>query len=1855
MKNQILKKLCATITAICFLFAITGNNLYASINIEPVQSQKQYFDLKANSNLDTLFSSKYGKIISFNNNISDTVVINIQDLHCDYFVQKNISALIDELSKKYRIDEVFVEGGIGNIDTSFLSNINSQYKENLLDNLLKSGKLTGTEYYSAINGKTDLLKGAEDKDIYLENIIRLTDIINSKDEINIHLSKVNKEIEFLKFKYLNSKNKQFDNLLKQNENKEITQEQFITNLFNYAKNNNISLKNYKNLQIYLNLFAYSVNNKNTQEELLKILEKIKKTLPYEKYNQFVSYTSNFTDTQNLRLFVEKFCNENNIDLSKSYPNLNSFFYLQKQSLQCNPVELVKEERTLIDIIRSSLSDTQTELEISYISDFEQFYKGYLSASLTSSQWEYVKLGLRKFKEIYAKYSISNDVEKMDKYSKELNLFYDINNDRNNIFISKMNLNRKILKDINRDENISEILSKAKKILVLVAGGYHTDGINNILNNKGITNITITPNISKSTKQSRSEYEYLVQQQAMSIKQMIALGLMSNATAKEQILAIVGSLLENQKLDGININILVDQLNRIFDQNIKVSLINDSTQIEFSFSDDTKQVIDIDEDVAKIVSEQNKTDLSSSKLVQVTGDNLKEIANLVLETTFNIGEGVFAPQIYKISKDICVFMVNNKWYLGNGAVWEIANSEYNGQTLDGVEPVIYEYMPDFMQKALLSKQTGKDLAKKGNKSKKFLTKIGALLLTVALLFNLTGCKNNETPVIDRPVYTQTQVNEYIEEASSNIEVFEDPSYENRYLAYYVDEMSTEDKLEWHPYRPAGKTDEEILNSYSRQFNTISTLRNTYDQALVAVTYLKLGEEEKAGEILREIYKFYQYDNKIYKSNLEYYEILGEITWVGIAAVQYKLATGSTEFDELIEIVDNYIASRQSNYADFLYSSESTNFSTGAYVSTEHMLDVVSYLNLKSLLPGNEHNEFEKDLLLRVAKYIRTQLIKNDFTIKRGKDDYSTALDTYSWGIQVIFALQKYNPDIFTEAGFDTVNLSLLLQNAEELTHVTDEQLEEAVSVEEYERMSKYHLYSWSNFVFYDEANNTYHAYSDTNLIDPRLNISFEWSLQMATAYYLMGDYDMAETILDSAKQLSAELGFSEGLYPVSNLNYVYNYPDYGWLVARAPGVTPTVTAILLELALNTSNPELASPHFPVQNVEPPSVPSSILPSTTQKINELISSGEFSIQKAINVILNSETVKSLFNPLAFISDHSQTKGAEILTLITTIIFLFAFGIFLSQAVPWFLSLIASIVAALFANIGTHVIIDYRYLKSIGLNEAINLYGKENVRLTDKGVSIDGKNSFKQIYVINDKPKNIQNFNFKSVPIKVRTKSDKLVKCWIGNYNGTAVLFAEGANYETIVKEFSKTKKFESVYGGKTALKANVDIIEIDMNNPNAGLSYSDTGNIIIGANIIKTENHIDLEKEISLLNNKKVEAVTINQNIAIYVDDEIDTISSSQYFIELVKSYIKNENLGTNTKILFSNKYINRVLELLKQEQGSDELAQQKFIEIIKVLQDNNKEIVVVFEEGDMDFNKYQEYGIFSYVVGNEYVDGITSTKTQAKFVTNLSQISCFDGSLSIIKVSLFRKEIEQSSGLFTFLSSALNLKEYMKQRSKKFIKQVADNFDYNQIPQIDIDIIATILKSENKFDALKSYLNEKDSIYLYYLGLSNEEEKSTFIYAILERILVANYLRQYDNDNFSLGLKDKRMETILAASLVAKALASKDKENGIFDISSEIVLDDSIKAAQFEIEFETTIKNKVSSGFKENGLNKIIEPQTIDNIINDPQSIDDIINDTQSIDDIIKLIPLYAERNMQLRTANVDIMDIQNIKGILSAA
>ena len=190
-----LTKAVALVVVTCFFTSSVCRDAIAIVVIPEtnISENKQIFDAFS-------LPYSYGKITKSHFAGTDRVIINIQDLHCHPQVQKNISNIIELFDNKYAVSNVYLEGAYGNINTKWLTeNIkNNNNKAEILNNILKTGKLTGAEYYSARSGKTEIIKGLEYKEPYLDNLKRFGNLLEKQDEIKLILNIVEQETEKIK-------------------------------------------------------------------------------------------------------------------------------------------------------------------------------------------------------------------------------------------------------------------------------------------------------------------------------------------------------------------------------------------------------------------------------------------------------------------------------------------------------------------------------------------------------------------------------------------------------------------------------------------------------------------------------------------------------------------------------------------------------------------------------------------------------------------------------------------------------------------------------------------------------------------------------------------------------------------------------------------------------------------------------------------------------------------------------------------------------------------------------------------------------------------------------------------------------------------------------------------------------------------------------------------------------------------------------------------------------------------------------------------------------------------------------------------------------------------------------------------------------------------------------------------------------------------------------------------------------------------------------------------------------------------------------------------------------------------------
>ena len=426
MKNIKILKFISIIVSVFIITASISDFAYAVSVTPSMQQDLTNTDVLKNFNFNTnIISYDLGKITSAINCNSDTVIINIQDFHCNPSVQTNISAIIASLVKEYNIESVYVEGGYGNINTKWLSDIkNENIRKQLTENLLKNGSLTGAEYFSAKNPSAKVnIYGIEEENVYKENFKRLQDIFSNKNKYERIVKIFEKDLSFLQNKYFNIGNKKFNDVLKKYRNGQIETRKYYKLLFRYVqkyKNSTndtygmplpIKIEDYPNIYTYTMLGEYEKNIKFAKitVELKKILATLKTAISYEQYNQIITNTNNLKDIPELVSILNALPKDfKNTNFSSEMKNFINYVEISKK---INPISLVEEERNLIENLRLALSKNEDELAISFLSDFFNYFSDYLNTSITADNYKYFSSHFDKFQTLWDKYTYYNQINK----------------------------------------------------------------------------------------------------------------------------------------------------------------------------------------------------------------------------------------------------------------------------------------------------------------------------------------------------------------------------------------------------------------------------------------------------------------------------------------------------------------------------------------------------------------------------------------------------------------------------------------------------------------------------------------------------------------------------------------------------------------------------------------------------------------------------------------------------------------------------------------------------------------------------------------------------------------------------------------------------------------------------------------------------------------------------------------------------------------------------------------------------------------------------------------------------------------------------------------------------------------------------------------------------------------------------------------------------------------------------------------------------------------------------------------------------------------------------------------------------
>ncbi|MDD5021943.1 MAG: hypothetical protein PHR82_07455 [Endomicrobiaceae bacterium] len=453
-----------------------------------------------------------------------SIVINIQDLHSHEETQKNISTILSILDKKFGLERVYVEGAYGQINTKWLSSIkDKKIKNEILSNMLESGRLTGSEYYAVESGRDNVLEGIEDKRTYVDNLKRLKEIYEKKAEIESYIPNIRYILEKKAEIYYSQSNRKLNRIIKNNKEGKISSERYFRYLMQSGMKAGIDLRRYRGLVSFLQVLEKQrkIKAEKINEEINNLMQELKGQISYDQYRQLTSKIGEKATETEFYFELLKVAESKGLMGQSRYRNINIFLEYLILSQSINPIELTYEEKGLTREIHNRFAVNEFESEIYFLKEYVSYMEGYLNNKLTADEYEYFVANMGTFKLLWKKYVDVDGIIEIGRYFELFDKFYTENVERNRYFIKNvMGIMPEVAKEgirikanIDHQGRVLEEINNKKDIKVVITGGFHTYGFTKLLEDEGISYIVVTPNVTESAVTAEQKYEEIFRQQS----------------------------------------------------------------------------------------------------------------------------------------------------------------------------------------------------------------------------------------------------------------------------------------------------------------------------------------------------------------------------------------------------------------------------------------------------------------------------------------------------------------------------------------------------------------------------------------------------------------------------------------------------------------------------------------------------------------------------------------------------------------------------------------------------------------------------------------------------------------------------------------------------------------------------------------------------------------------------------------------------------------------------------------------------------------------------------------------------------------------------------------------------------------------------------------------------------------------------------------------------------------------------------------------------------------------------------------------------------------------------------------------
>lgn len=430
-------------------------------------------------------------------------LILLQDAHVHEEAQLHLAGLLKFLSRTYGLKLVSVEGAEGDLPAHTLSYFPDREALNKAAGyFLKEGRLTGSEYAAMVLEPALRLFGAEEKNLYDQNrelFFRTREFRERDSEILAELKRIMHQLA----RYIYPEALQ--EILRLEDGAFLDSrrlEAYLDVLISKARFYEIPMNGFPGVEKFLEMTAIekTLNFEEARRELSLLEAALTKKFPGEKWQTAQGGDSEWKNRDWKKILARI----GEAGFEKDYPEaLNLIRYFEGS--QMLGTGLSSEIRALAGLVKEKLIVSPREKKGALLSDVIRVYGAFLELALTPEDAEFFFENRRHFKpseirtfleplleQFQFDIKLPEDLERLERDLPEMERFYQAALTRDEVLVNR---------------TLEKMKREGLPAGVLVAGGFHTAGIQRKLREKGVSYLTVMPKMTSAGREGEEKQKY----------------------------------------------------------------------------------------------------------------------------------------------------------------------------------------------------------------------------------------------------------------------------------------------------------------------------------------------------------------------------------------------------------------------------------------------------------------------------------------------------------------------------------------------------------------------------------------------------------------------------------------------------------------------------------------------------------------------------------------------------------------------------------------------------------------------------------------------------------------------------------------------------------------------------------------------------------------------------------------------------------------------------------------------------------------------------------------------------------------------------------------------------------------------------------------------------------------------------------------------------------------------------------------------------------------------------------------------------------------------------------------------------